>query len=148
MTKLKSELDDYRGRISNNDTENNSLKIKMQKLIAENTSLGDEVTNAQENLRLSAATQAKLRGELDQYRNLIETNNKESDTYKQKIQKLLNENNSLGDEVRGAQENIRLSASQIGKLTNELKITCNENEELKRRLQDLGGDAGRKISEY
>ncbi len=55
-------------------------------------------------------------------------NNQESETYKQKIQKLLSENTSLGDEVRNAQENLRLSASQIGKIANELKITCNENE--------------------
>ena len=75
-------------------------------------------------------------------------NNQESETYKQKIQKLLSENNALGDEVRGAQENLRLSASQIGKLTNELKITCNENEELKRQLQQMGGDANRRIAEY
>ena len=46
----------------------------------------------------------------------------------------MNENNALGDEVRNAQENLRLSASQIGKLNNELKVTCNENEELQRRL--------------
>lgn len=86
-------------------------------------------------MRLSAATQAKLKSELDQYRNQIDSNNRESETYKQKIQKLLSENSALGDEVRDAQENLRLSASQIGKLTNELKITCNENEELKKRLQ-------------
>lgn len=120
----------------------------MQKLLSENAALGDEVRGAQENLRLSAATQAKLKAELDQYRNQITQNNQESETYKQKIQKLLSENNALGDEVRGAQENLRLSASQIGKLTNELKITCNENEELKRRLNELGGDANKKIAEY
>ncbi len=89
MNKLKAELDDYRGRISNNDQENNAIKMKMQKLIAENTSLGDEVRGAQENLRLSAATQAKLKAELDQFRNQMAQNNQESDTYKQKIQKLL-----------------------------------------------------------
>jgi|JI61114BRNA_FD_contig_101_674587_length_2254_multi_1_in_0_out_0_4 vacuolar-type H+-ATPase subunit D/Vma8 len=97
MTKLKVELEDYRGRISNNDQENNLLKTKMQKLIAENTSIGDELNGAQENLRLSAATQAKLKAELDQFRNQIDSNNRESDTYKQKIQKLLSENNALGD---------------------------------------------------
>lgn len=75
MAKLKSELEDYRGRISNNDTENNVLKNKIQKLLAENTSLGDEMRGAQENLRLSAATQAKLKAELDQYRNQIAQNN-------------------------------------------------------------------------
>jgi chromosome segregation ATPase len=103
MNKLKAELDDYRGRISNNDQENSAIKMKMQKLIAENTSLGDEVRGAQENLRLSAATQAKLKAELDQFRNQMAQNNQESDTYKQKIQKLLSENNQLGDEVRNAQ---------------------------------------------
>ena len=56
----------------------------------------------------------------------------------------MSENNSLGQEVRGAQENLRLSANQIGKLTNELKITCNEVEELKRRLQEVG-DVNRKV---
>jgi hypothetical protein len=35
--------------------------MKMQKLLSENTALGDEVRGAQENLRLSAATQAKLK---------------------------------------------------------------------------------------
>ena len=40
----------------------------------------------------------------------------------------MSENSSLGEEVRGAQQNLRLSANQIAKLTNELKITCNENE--------------------
>ena len=75
----------------------------MQKLLSENAALGDEVRGAQENLRLSAATQAKLKAELDQYRNQITQNNQESETYQQKIQKLLSENNALGDEVRGAQ---------------------------------------------
>ena len=42
---------------------------------------------------------------------------------------------------------MRLSANQVGKLTNELKITCNENEELKRRLEGMG-EMGRKITEY
>ena len=69
----------------------------MQKLISENTSLGDQVRGAQENLRLSAATQSKLKAELDQFRSQLAQNNQESDTYKQKIQKLLSENNALGD---------------------------------------------------
>jgi len=112
--------------------------MKIQKLLSENTSLGDEVRGAQENLRLSTATQAKLKAELEQFRNQITQNNQESDTYKQKIQKLLSWNNALGDEVRDAQENLRLSASQIGKLNNELKITCNENEALQRRIQEFG----------
>jgi hypothetical protein len=37
--------------------------------------LGDEVRTAQENLRLSAATQSKLKAELDQFRNQMSQNN-------------------------------------------------------------------------
>jgi hypothetical protein len=33
-------------------------------------------------------------------------------------------------------------------LNNELKIVCNENEELKRRFQELGTDASKRIAEY
>lgn len=40
----------------------------------------------------------------------------------------MNENTSLGDEVRTAQENLRLSANTVAKLNNELKIVCAENE--------------------
>jgi hypothetical protein len=36
--------------------------------------------------------------------------------------------------VRTAQENLRLSAGQMGKLQNEFKLVCSENEELKRRV--------------
>ena len=76
----------------------------------------------------------KLKGELDQYKSRIDVNQQENDTYRQKIQKLLGENNSLNDEVHSAQENLRLSAGQMGKLQNEFKLICAENEELKRRV--------------
>jgi effector protein B len=147
MTKLKGELDDYRNRIQSNDQENNGMKMKIQKLLSENNVLGDEVRGAQENLRLSAATQSKLKAELDQFRSQMAQNNQESETYKMKIQKLLSENNSLGDEVRDAQENLRLSASQIGKLNNELKISCNQIEELQKRLQE-SSEVNRRIPDY
>ena len=60
----------------------------------------------------------------------------------------MSENKQLGDEVNTAQENLRLSANTVSKLNNELKIVCNENEELKRRFQELGSDASKKIGEY
>jgi predicted RNase H-like nuclease (RuvC/YqgF family) len=53
----------------------------------------------------------------------------------------------LGDEVRSAQENLRLSAGQIGKLTNEFKVVCAENEELKRRVLELQ-NSNKKNAEY
>ena len=51
-----------------------------------------------------------------------------------KLQKLLGENSALGEEVRAAQENLRLSAGTMSKLQNELKVACNDNEELKKKL--------------
>lgn len=88
-------------------------------------------------MRLSANAQAKLTKELNEYRSKIDANNQDSETYRLRIQKLTAENTSLGDEVRTAQENLRLSAGTVSKLNNELKIVCNENEELKRRIEEM-----------
>jgi predicted component of type VI protein secretion system len=90
-------------RIQSNDQESNNLKMKIQKLLGENASLGDEARNAQENLRLSSATMAKLKAELDDYKNKISLNDDENNKIKMKMQKLLNENTALGGEVREAQ---------------------------------------------
>ena len=94
--------------------------MKIQKLLSENNALGEEVRGAQENLRLSAATMAKLRAELEDYRNKITNNDQENNALKMKMQKILSENVALGDEVRGAQENLRLSAATQAKLKAEL----------------------------
>ena len=71
---------------------------------------------------------SKLNAELNEYKNRITANNQESETYRQRIQKLVSENTSLGDEVRNAQENLRLSEGQMSKLQNEFKLICAENE--------------------
>ena len=73
---------------------------------------------AQENLRLSANQISKLTLEVNDYRSKVEVGNEESQTYRRKIQKLTQENTNLGDEVRNTQQNLRLSANQIGKLNN------------------------------
>jgi peptidoglycan hydrolase CwlO-like protein len=75
----------------------------MQGLVQENQHLGEEVRNAQENLRLSANQISKLSGELNDYKGRLASNNQEGELYKQKIQKLMAENTSLGDEVRTSQ---------------------------------------------
>ena len=90
---------------------------------------------AQENLRLSANQISKLNSELNDYKNRVSVNNQESETYKLKMQKLMAENSSMGDEVRTAQENLRLSANTLAKVNNELKITCNELEDAKRKIK-------------
>jgi predicted nucleic acid-binding Zn-ribbon protein len=48
----------------------------------------------------------------------------------------LSENSHLGDEVRLAQENLRLSASQINKLQNEFKAVCDEYDAMKRQYAE------------
>jgi hypothetical protein len=40
---------------------------------------------------------------------------------------------------------LRLSAGTMNKLQNELKIACNDNEDLKRKLDEIGG---KKVPEY
>ena len=127
QSKAMQELNEYRSRIEQLDGENDLIKRKMQGVIQQNQHLGDEVRNAQENLRLSANQISKLSNELNDFKNQIQVSNEESETYRRKIQKLTGENTNLADEIRNAQENLRLSANQIGKLNNELKITCNEN---------------------
>lgn len=96
---------------------------------------------------MSAQQTSKLSLELNDFRQRYDVSNQESETYKQRIQKLLSENTGLNEEVRSAQENLRLSAGQMGKLQNEFKIACNEIEELKRRINDLM-NANKKIGEY
>lgn len=46
---------------------------------------------------------------------------------KNKINKLSTENVNLGQEVRNAQDNLRLSANNLTKLKNELKVIVAEN---------------------
>ena len=53
----------------------NNIRRKMQGLVKENQALGEEVRNAQENLRLSANQISKLNNELNDFRVKIESNN-------------------------------------------------------------------------
>ena len=80
--------------------------------------MSDEVRNAQENLRLSNAQQSKAFQELQEYKLRLEQIDQENGSIKNKVKNLLSENQQLGDEVRNAQENLRLSANQISKLNN------------------------------
>jgi FtsZ-binding cell division protein ZapB len=65
-----------------------------------------------------------MSAELGEYKNRLGNTSQESESYKLRIQKLLSENTNLNEEFRSAQENLRLSAGQIGKLQNEFKIVC------------------------
>ena len=97
------------------------LNALVEKRNSEIRALGGEVQEAQEAIRLSAQQASRLSGEVNEYKNRLGTTTQEQEAYKQKIQKLLSENQGLGEEVRSAQENLRLSTGQIGRLTNEFK---------------------------
>jgi regulator of replication initiation timing len=120
------------------------LQERMQRLLGENKGLEGEVREAQENLRLSAQQNQKIIAELNSYKDRISTNDQESEALKKKIQKLLQENSGLAEEVRNAQENVRLSNAQQSKAFQELteykkRIEQNdaENEGIRRKMQGL-----------
>ena len=69
-------MNEYRRQIEENDQQNEGIKKRMQNILSENQHLNDEVRNAQENLRLSSAQQAKLNRELNEYKQKIEDNNR------------------------------------------------------------------------
>ena len=110
--------------------------------------LGGEVQEAQENIRLSSQQAQRLSAELNDYRSKFGQSTQEVDTYKQKIQKLLGENAALGDEVRGAQENLRLSAGTLNKLQGEFKTVCGELDATKKKLADTEDAWKRMKAEY
>lgn len=72
--------------------------------------------NAQENLRLSANQNAKMVKEINEYKQRIDQNDRENEQLKNKINKLGLENTNLGEEVRAAQESLRLSSATQAKL--------------------------------
>lgn len=101
--KMIREINEYKQKIEQNNQENSVLNTKISKLVSENSNLNEQVKNAQESLRLSSATQAKLQRELNEFKAKISDNNQESETYRLKIQKLISENSSLNEQMRGAQ---------------------------------------------
>lgn len=62
-----------------------SLQAKITRLVNENTSMEDEMRQAQENLRLSANQNAKMMKEIAEYKKLIDQNNSENDRIKQRM---------------------------------------------------------------
>lgn len=67
------------------------------------TSLGGEINEAQENIRLSAQQLSKMGGEINDYKLKLTVSSQESENYKQRIQKLLSENSAISEEYRNAQ---------------------------------------------
>ena len=115
------------------------LNALVEKRNNEIRALGGEVQEAQETMRLSAQQASRLTSELSEFKGRLGQTTQDSEGYKLKIQKLLAENSGLGEEMRDAQENLRLSTGQIGRLTAEFKSNQTQNEELKKRVHELDG---------
>lgn len=82
--------------------------------------------------------------ELNDYKERINENDKNSEDFKKKIQKLFQENSFLTEEHRTSQENLRLSNAQQQKILNELndyknQIDSNDqqNDSMKKKMQGL-----------
>ena len=73
------------------------LNVLVEKRNAEIRALGGDVQEAQEAVRLSAQQTSKLSLELNDFRQRYDMSSQESETYKQRIQKLLSENTGLND---------------------------------------------------
>ncbi len=104
-------------------------------MTGENRDLHEELHYGQEKLRLSAQQEHKLLSELNEIKARFEGNSQEAESFKMKIQRLINENSTINNDLREAQENLRLSAGTIHKLKNEMQIINEENEDIKNRLR-------------
>lgn len=60
---------------------------------------------------------------------------------------MTSENANLNEEVRVAQDNLRLSANNMTKMKNEIKILSSENEELKKQLNSRNLGSNKRIEE-
>jgi chromosome segregation ATPase len=100
---VSRKIAEYENKIAMLGQELERLNGVIERKNTEIRALGGEIQEAQENIRLSNAQQSKLSMELNQFKSQVQVGNQESETYRQKIQKLMAENNQLGDEVRDAQ---------------------------------------------
>ena len=122
----------------------NTLQDRVGRLVNENSGMENEMRGVQENLRLSTSQNQKIMMELNEYRDRLSSNEQEADLLKKKIQKLVQENSGLGEEMRNAQENIRLSNAQTSKAmqeVNEYKSRLDqlnsENDIIKRKMEGI-----------
>lgn len=73
------------------------LNALVEKRNSEIRALGGEIQEHQEGLRLSAAQLSKMGAEMNELKGRIGSTSQEAEAYKQRIQKLLGENNSLNE---------------------------------------------------
>ena len=69
-----------------------NLNDQLRKIMDENKGLHEELREGQEKLRISSAQQQKLVLEINEYKNKVSGSDQQSEEFKRKIQKLLQEN--------------------------------------------------------
>lgn len=79
------------------------MKLKIKKLVSENSFLMDEQKIAQENLRLSNAQQQKILNEYNEYKGVIMQNQLENEKIRKKMQMITKENEQLTEELQNNQ---------------------------------------------
>lgn len=126
ISKLTSEVDNIRGELNRYTNENTDLKRRttetgeIQKRLVEYEN--KIALFSQEIERLTSQLDKKTQENTNLNRKLheIDEMNKSIGTLQDKISRLVNENTSIGDEMRQAQENLRLSANQNQKMQREI----------------------------
>ena len=80
-----------------------NLSDQLRKMVDENKDLQGEIRDGQDKLRISNAQQQKLLMELNEFKQLSSGSEQQNEEFKRKIQKLVQENQNIGEEFRGAQ---------------------------------------------
>lgn len=152
LRESQNKIPDYENKVAMLSQEIERLNLVIEKKNGEIRNVNKTYAESEENLRQANSQISKFKADLNEFRNRLGSAGEESESYKQRVQKLLGENSNLGEEIRNAQENLRLSSSQLGKIQNEFKNVCIENDELKKRngeleasLKRLGNDSSNKL---
>ena len=104
-------------------------------MIQENQFLGEEVRTAQETSDCLQNQISKLNSELNDYKNRVSVNNQESETYKSKIPEAHGRELLDGRRSQDCARKPQAVHNTLAKVNNELKITCNELEDAKKKIQ-------------
>jgi chromosome segregation ATPase len=113
LRESQNRVPEYENKVALLSQEIERLNLVVEKKNGEMRNLNKTYAESDENLRVANSQISKFKADLNEFRNRLGSAGEESETYKQRVQKLLGENNNLGEEMRNAQENLRLSAGQL-----------------------------------
>jgi chromosome segregation ATPase len=103
LRESQNRVPEYENKVAMLSQEIERLNLVVEKKNGEMRNLNQAYLESEENLRLANSQINKFKADLNEFRNRLGNAGEESESYKQRVQKLLGENNSLGDEIRTAQ---------------------------------------------